>query len=68
VVNWNVERGLQFSAILQFLQNADADVILLQEVDANVPRTQHRDVAAELARSLQLNYVFGKEFRELSVG
>jgi endonuclease/exonuclease/phosphatase family metal-dependent hydrolase len=68
VVSWNIERGLQFSAILDFLRSADADLILLQEVDLNARRTLHRDVALELTRSLQLNYVFGKEFWELAAG
>jgi hypothetical protein len=67
VVSWNIERGLQYSVILDFLQAAEADVILLQEVDLNVRRTLHRDVASELARSLRLNYVFGKEFQELTM-
>ena len=65
VVSWNVERGLRFSAILDFLRAAEADLILLQEVDLKARRTQHRDVARELARSLQLNYMFGTEFQEL---
>ena len=68
VVSWNIERGLQFSAILDFLRSAEADLILLQEVDLNVRRTRHLDVANELARSLRLNYVFGKEFQELNAG
>jgi endonuclease/exonuclease/phosphatase family metal-dependent hydrolase len=68
VVNWNIERGRQFSKILDFLQAAEADLILLQEVDWNARRTQCRDVASELARSLNMNYVFGKEFQELSAG
>ena|SRR5271165_903934 len=68
VLNWNIERGLQFPAILDFLRAAEADVILLQEVDLNVRRTEYRDVARELARALQVNYVFGKEFQELSAG
>ncbi len=65
IVSWNIERGLQFPAILDFLRTAQADLILLQEVDLHARRTQHRDVAYELARSLQVNYVFGKEFQEL---
>ena len=65
VVNWNVERGLRFSAILDFLRAAEADLILLQEVDLKARRTQDREVAYELARSLRLNYVFGTEFQEL---
>ena len=68
VVSWNIERGLQFSAILDFLRSAEADLILLQEVDLHVRRTQYLDVAYELARSLRLNYVFGKEFQELGAG
>jgi len=43
-------------------------LILLQEVDRNARRTNHLDVARELARSLGLNYVFGTEFQELSEG
>jgi len=65
IVSWNVERGLQFPGILDFLRRADADLILLQEVDVNARRTEHRDVAKELAQSLSLNYVFGREFEEL---
>ena len=68
VVSWNIERGLQFSGILDFLRSAEADLVLLQELDLNVRRTQYRDVAYELARSLRVNYVFGKEFQELSAG
>jgi endonuclease/exonuclease/phosphatase family metal-dependent hydrolase len=68
VVSWNIERGQQFSGIVDFLQSADADLILLQEVDLNVRRTQYRDVAYELALSLRMNYVFGKEFEELGAG
>lgn len=68
VVTWNIERGLQFSGILEFLQSAEADLILLQEVDLNARRTQHRDVANDLARTLRLNYVFGKQFHELPQG
>jgi len=66
VLSWNVERGVRFSAILEFLRTAEADLILLQEVDRKTRRTQFRDVPHELARSLQLNYVFGTEFQELS--
>lgn len=68
IVSWNIERGLQFPAIVDFLSSIEADLILLQEVDRNARRTQYRDVACELARSLGLNYVFGTEFQELSEG
>jgi len=68
VITWNIERGLQFSGILQFLRNAEADLMFLQEVDLNARRTQHRDVANDLARTLRLNYVFAKKFHELPQG
>jgi len=68
IVSWNIERGLQFAKILEFLRTMQADVLLLQELDLNARRTGHRDVAHELARSLNLNYAFGMEFQELSQG
>jgi len=68
VVSWNIERGLQFPKILDFLRAVRADLLLLQEVDLNARRTQYRDVASELAHSLNFNYVFGMEFQELSEG
>ena len=68
IVTWNIERGLQFSRILDFLRGAEADLILLQEVDLKARRTHFRDVACELAQSLRLNYFFGTEFQELSEG
>ena len=68
ILNWNIERGLKFHAIAAFLRNFGADLILLQEVDLNVDRTQYRDVAQELASSLRLNYAFGREFQELGRG
>jgi len=68
VVSWNIERGLQFSGILEFLTTAAADLILLQEVDVNARRTRCRDVARDLAQALGMNYVFGTEFEELGAG
>jgi endonuclease/exonuclease/phosphatase family metal-dependent hydrolase len=68
VVDWNIERGTRLEAILQFLRKYKADLIFLQEVDLNARRTRHLDVAREIARSLQLNFVFGKEFEELTQG
>lgn len=68
IVSWNIERGLQFLRILDFLRTIQADLLLLQEVDLNARRTRHRDIAAELAQALRLNYAFGMEFQELSQG
>ena len=68
IVSWNIERGLQLPKILDFLGSIQADLLLLQEVDLNARRTRYRDIASEVARSLNLNYVFGMEFQELSEG
>lgn len=68
VVDWNIERGLQLSAIIEFLKKCNADLILLQEVDLNAKRTRHLDIAREIAQALKLNFVFGREFQELTQG
>jgi endonuclease/exonuclease/phosphatase family metal-dependent hydrolase len=68
IVDWNIERGTRLESILEFLKKCKADLILLQEVDLNARRTRHLDVTREIARSLQLNFVFGKEFEELTQG
>jgi endonuclease/exonuclease/phosphatase family metal-dependent hydrolase len=68
VVDWNIDRGLKLSAIIDFLEDTNADVFILQEVDINAHRTHRRNVAQEIARKLRLNYVFGREFVELTQG
>src|SRR5215471_18707201 len=68
VVSWNINRGMQLSEILAFLTETSADLILLQEVDVNARRTHRRNIAQEIAQTLQMNYVFGCEFEELTQG
>ena len=68
VVDWNIDRGLKLSEIIDFLGDSNADVFLLQEVDINAYRTNRINVAQEIARKLRLNYVFGREFVELTQG
>jgi len=68
VVDWNIDRGLKLSAIIDFLADTHADVFILQEVDINAHRTHRLNVAQEIARKLRLNYVFGREFVELTQG
>jgi len=68
VVNWNIERGRQLPAIVDFLESQNADLLILQEVDLNARRTRRLNVAEEIARRLQMNYVFGREFEELTQG
>ena len=48
VVDWNIDRGLQLRGIVEFLGDAKADLLLLQEVDMNAKRTHHINVARSL--------------------
>jgi len=68
VVDWNIDRGLQLPAIVDFLGNLNADILILQEVDVNARRTHRVNIAREIAQKLHLNYVFGREFVELTQG
>src|SRR6185503_5990919 len=68
LLDWNIERGLQMAGIGAAIESEKPDICILQEVDLNARRTGHRNVAEELARKFQLNYVFGVEFQELSQG
>lgn len=95
VVQWNIERGLEYHAVRtaftspdsfaklidstayprgskersQILQQValmrEADVIVLNEVDWGMKRTDYRNVAADLATALGMNYAYGVEFIEV---
>lgn len=68
IVDWNIDRGLQLRLVIDFLGDTKADIFILQEVDVNARRTHHLNIAQEIARKLRLNYVFGREFVELTQG
>src|SRR5260221_1733490 len=68
IVDWNIDRGLQLQAVIDFLASTKADILLLQEVDLNARRTHRLNIAEEIARKLQMDYVFGREFQELVQG
>jgi endonuclease/exonuclease/phosphatase family metal-dependent hydrolase len=68
VVNWNIERGMRLAEVIDFLDSQRADLLLLQEVDLNARRTHFLNIAEEIARKLHMNYVFGREFQELTQG
>lgn len=68
VVDWNIDRGLKLTSIIDFLAERKADILTLQEVDINCRRTHRLNIAQEIARKLRLNYVFGREFVELTQG
>jgi endonuclease/exonuclease/phosphatase family metal-dependent hydrolase len=68
VVSWNIDRGSKLRGVIEFLAGEKADIILLQETDLNARRTHHLNVAREIAQKLTMNYVFGREFQELTQG
>lgn len=55
------QRALEQAAMLRA-----ADVIVLNEVDLGMKRTDYRNTAADLAARLKMNYAFGVQFVELS--
>lgn len=65
VVSYNIHHGegtdrrLDLKRIAQVLSDAEPDIIALQEVDQNTTRTDNVDQAAELAKLLKMNHVFG---------
>jgi endonuclease/exonuclease/phosphatase family metal-dependent hydrolase len=68
IVDWNIDRGQQLSAVVDFLESTNADILLLQEADLNARRTHRLNIAEEIAKKLQMDYVFGREFEELVQG
>jgi endonuclease/exonuclease/phosphatase family metal-dependent hydrolase len=68
IISWNINRGLQLNAVIDFLARSSADLILLQETDINARRTRRGNIPCEIAQALQMNYVFGREFEELAQG
>jgi endonuclease/exonuclease/phosphatase family metal-dependent hydrolase len=68
VVSWNIERGVRFAGVLDTLKKLNADVLLLQEVDRDCDRSGNRDVAADLAAALGMNWIFAGEFQEIGEG
>jgi endonuclease/exonuclease/phosphatase family metal-dependent hydrolase len=68
VATWNIQRGMEFERILTALRALDADVLLLQEVDAFCGRSGRRDVANDLAAALDMNWVRAGEFQEIGEG
>ena len=68
IVDWNIDRGLQLQGVIDFLASTNGDIFILQEADLNARRTHRVNVAEEIARKLEMNYVFGREFQELVQG
>jgi endonuclease/exonuclease/phosphatase family metal-dependent hydrolase len=64
----HADRGSKFN-LNEILEQAAmlsrADVVVLNEADWGLARTDYRNVARELANALQMNYAFGVEFVEV---
>ena len=72
VVSWNIERGIHFDALYALLREdlrvADFDMLLLNEVDLGMGRSNNRDVARDLADSLGCDFVFANQHLVLGEG
>ena len=66
VVSWNINRGSRLSEIIDYLEAANGDLILLQETDRDARRTGYCNIAKQIAVKLRMNYAFGCEFHEVS--
>jgi endonuclease/exonuclease/phosphatase family metal-dependent hydrolase len=61
--HWTPARQEEIESQLAILQSAD--VLVLDEVDWGMKRSDYRDVARDLAAALHMNYVYGVEFVEV---
>lgn len=72
IVAWNILKGVAFEQIVEVLERhpdlADADVVLLCEVDVGMVRSGNRHVAAELAARLRRHWAFLPNYFELTKG
>lgn len=72
IVAWNIERGINLEGIIHILKNdrvlADADVLLLTEVDIGMGRSGNYNIAREIAEALKMNYCFANSFLVLAKG
>ncbi len=72
IAQWNIEKGKRFKPILDRLQKDEilkwADVLILNEADRGMNRTENRHVARDLAEALGMHMVFGPAHFELTKG
>ena len=69
VVEYNAERGKWWLLSAQYLELLrQADIILLNEMDVGMSRTDQQHTARQMAYFLQMNYIWGIEFIELTHG
>ncbi|MEL6385181.1 MAG: endonuclease/exonuclease/phosphatase family protein [Cyanobacteria bacterium J06626_18] len=72
IAAWNLERGRYWREAAQLIQTHPAlkqvDIWLLSEMDNGMVRAQNEHTTRELALALGMNYAYGVEFLQLSIG
>ncbi|MDE1992196.1 MAG: endonuclease, partial [Rhizobiaceae bacterium] len=68
VAAWNLERCLFPEESSAKLKATGAPLVLLSEMDEGMARTEQKDPTAIVAGELGMNYAYGVEFLELSLG
>lgn len=68
VVFWNAERLKYAEPSRAMLAAANADILILCELDLGMARTGNRHTIADLASALGAGFVFAAEFVELGLG
>ena len=68
VLVWNVERGRAPERWTEIAAVRAADILLLCEVDDGMARSHNLDIAAELARRLEMFYAYTPSYFELTRG
>lgn len=65
ILTWNIERGMNPDALAAYINEAEPDVVCLQEVDWGNQRTRDVDVLDRIAHSTSMLGLFGVEFFEI---
>lgn len=68
VAAWNLERCLFPKASAEHLAAYSPSVVLLSEMDCGMSRSGQRHTTQDVAAALNMQYVYGVEFLELSLG
>lgn len=66
ILSWNIERGYKIEKIIPILLDLEPDILLLQEVDKGVGRTEYKDIAKMLQDVFPNYYMYWSlEFKEI---
>lgn len=68
VVEFNLERGTHWLFALDILKSLHADIIILNEMDIGMARSNQQHTTRLLAYAMNMNYAWGLEFMELTTG